>query len=318
MGVDLAAGGEPGCPRQVPIVRAGPADIETLGLVSTLGYIDESAAPRDRVSASPSGMGSAPLIIRSSRACTVAAALIAGDRWPARGRSRTVRSIARSTSIPACGTRWPTTPRVSASTMRMRPRRPIAAVPQAEARKVARIDVDANHGAQIAFYGDPGRGACASTRARCHCSIRTRGLQPHRRSVRCPSTRKTVHYWWSLNIHFFPRAMQTGVADGRNRNSDSWLPFRPGRPGVEWVSRTPNLRRPATATHQHMPSCQPVARGGLPGTAQPAETTQPNGRCLRRTPPVPGDQPGMIVDERARAVGPSRPHDLVGRQSGQR
>jgi hypothetical protein len=53
-----------------------------------------SAAPRDRVSASPSGMGSAPLIIRSSRACTVAAALIAGDRWPARGRSRTVRSIA--------------------------------------------------------------------------------------------------------------------------------------------------------------------------------------------------------------------------------
>ena len=40
MGVDLAAGGEPGCPRQVPIVRAGPADIETLGLVSTLGYMD--------------------------------------------------------------------------------------------------------------------------------------------------------------------------------------------------------------------------------------------------------------------------------------
>jgi len=156
VGVDLAAGGEPGCPRQVPIVRAGPADIETLGLVSTLGYIDESAAPRDRVSASPSGMGSAPLIIRSSRACTVAAALIAGDRWPARGRSRTVRSIARSTSIPACGTRWPTTPRVSASTMRMRPRRPIAAVLQAEARKVARVDVDANHGAQIAFYATPG------------------------------------------------------------------------------------------------------------------------------------------------------------------
>src|SRR5664279_5910790 len=40
VGVDLAAGGEPGCPRRVPIVRAGPADIETLGLVSTLGYID--------------------------------------------------------------------------------------------------------------------------------------------------------------------------------------------------------------------------------------------------------------------------------------
>ena len=316
MGVDLAAGGEPGCPRQVPIVRAGPADIETLGLVSTLGYIDESAAPRDRVSASPSGMGSAPLIIRSSRACTVAAALIAGDRWPARGRSRTVRSIARSTSIPACGTRWPTTPRVSASTMRMRPPTPCRGAagrgPQGRPHRCRREPRRADR-----VLRDPGRGACASTRARCHCSIRTRGLQPHRRSVRCPSTRKTVHYWWSLNIHFFPRAMQTGVADGRNRNSDS-LPFRPGRPGVEWVSRTPNLRRPATATHQHMPSCQPVARGGLPGTAQPAETTQPTGRCLRRTPPVPGDQPGMIVDERARAVGPSRPHDLVGRQSGQR
>jgi len=38
----------------------------------------------------------------------------------------------------------------------MRPRRPIAAVLQAEARKVARVDVDANHGSQIPFYGDPG------------------------------------------------------------------------------------------------------------------------------------------------------------------
>ena len=318
MGVDLAAGGEPGCPRQVPIVRAGPADIETLGLVSTLGYIDAvRRASRSGFRFSVGhGLGTPDNPIFPSMHGGRSAdrrGSVAGARAIADGEvDRAVNfypSLRHAMANHAPGFCFHNENEAAQTHRRGAAGRGAQGRPRRRRREPRRAD---------RVLRDPGRGACASTRARCHCSIRTRGLQPHRRSVRCPSTRKTVHYWWSLNIHFFPRAMQTGVADGRNRNSDSWLPFRPGRPGVEWVSRTPNLRRPATATHQHMPSCQPVARGGLPGTAQPAETTQPTGRCLRRTPPVPGDQPGMIVDERARAVGPSRPHDLVGRQSGQK
>ena len=52
------------------VVTPAPADVESLGQVHTLGYIDAVRRASRRGSRSPSAMGSAPRTPRSSRACT--------------------------------------------------------------------------------------------------------------------------------------------------------------------------------------------------------------------------------------------------------